>query len=352
MNTQLDDMVRRAVSDLLDLAPDAPPRPLDTTLVGDTLRPHGRVALAAASLVVVAGTAGLLAVQARPEPAPAEQPPTTTETNVPAVVAMPQAPEVFPAFPLGDARNVGAEGSYTQIAPDNPARTTAAVARRDGDRLVDGITITGYAELDDDTFLGAETTRVVVNGVELSMFVEPGTPVLSTVVLPGPLPVAVSGVDPVAFLTAAGNPVAHAKVGTGAGGGQVTLTLLALPPGYELITAPTPLPLGAREANLSLDAAVAGNEDGAVIGVAVVPLTTEVAGGPLRSVDINGTAGWATDGPGHAVTWPVGDDTWATVAGVESTDEALTLAGNLQFVDEATWRATYDVAAPNFPTTD
>jgi hypothetical protein len=58
--------------------------------------------------------------------------------------------------------------------------------------------------------------------------------------------------------------------------------------------------------------------------------------------------GWARDDTAHAVFWPVGQHTWATVAGVDTTNEALALARDLRFVDEDTWRATSVVDAPTF----
>jgi hypothetical protein len=345
MSTALDDAVRDALSDILDLAPPPADQPTDTPLVEQREAGQGLLLAVAATLVVIAGTVGLLAVtrdRSKPEPAP--QPVATQPAEPP--VASPPAPELFPSLPDSGSRNQGATGSYSQIDPASSPQASVGIARRDGDRLVEGITITAYAQPRTELFDGLAVTQVNLDGVTLDAYTEPGDPAITSVIMPDTVGLAsvVSGRDPVAFLDAAGLDFFAAKYGTGPGG-QVVITVFSRPDGFQEIQGSTPLAVGAREASLQLPSV--GNGDGVLVTVGVHPETaTHAAAGPLTSVDINGIAGWASDGPGHSVTWQVETHTWATVAGATTTEEALTIARDLEFIDETTWRDRYDVADP------
>jgi hypothetical protein len=341
MSTDLDRAVRDAIGDILDLAPTAPDQPTDAHRT--TAHRGAWWAGAAAAVVIVAGVGGLIAMQRPTSDAPVEQPAASIPTAQ-------VAPEGFPSFPAGDPRNVGAVGAYSQFDPAALPQVSAGIVRRDGDRLVDGIIVTAYAQLPADLASGSASTPVTVGGETLDAYTDGGTPAITTVVVPNAgIPVTVAGVDPAAFLNAAGLGFVDAKFGTGPGG-RVVLDVKSLPPGYEQLDPPTSFPAGARQASLHVP--TVGNADGAAIFVELMPAAAQWAVvAPLAPVDINGAAGWASDAPGHAVTWQIGGHTWATVAGVDTTDEALAIARDVRFVDEATWRTTYNVTDPNFPTT-
>lgn len=341
MSTDLDDAVRDAIADILDLAPSVPDQPTDTHPA--TAHRGAWWAGAAAAVVVVVGVGGLIVTQRPTSDAPAEQP----AVSVPAAQ---MAPEGFPTFPAGDPRNVGAQGAYSQFDPAASPQVTVGLARRDGDRLVDGIIVTAHAQLPAAFTAGSVSTPVVVSGETVDAFTDGGTPAVTTIVVPNAgIPVTVAGVDPAAFLNAAGLGFVDAKFGTGPGG-RVVLNVKSLPPGYEQLDPPTPFPAGARQATLHVP--TVGNADGASVFVELMPAAAQWAVvAPVTPVDINGAPGWASDAPGHAVTWQIGTHTWVTVAGVDTTDEALAIARDLRFVDEATWRTTYNVDNPNFSTT-
>ncbi len=351
MTPDMDDAVRNAVGSILDLAPSTPHEPVERPHRG--AGPHRtRVLAFAAAVVVVAGTVGLVALGDRSgEDRSADQPNVQT-TTAPLVVdelgPLPNAPELFPVFAQGDPRNEGATGSYSQLDPNNPPQTTVGLARRAGDRLVDGITVTGYAEWPSDLLSGTTPTPITIDGIDYDTYTEPGTPAITTIAIPGALPILVSGLDPVSFVKDVGAESFDAKIGTSAGSGQVVVTVHTVPDGYETIEQQTPLPRGAREATLHIPAADA--EDGALITVAVRPETGHLAVvAPLHPVDINGIQGWASQSAGHAVTWQIGPTTWVTVGGVDNTEDALRIARDLRFVDEESWRATYGVTEPSFP---
>jgi hypothetical protein len=312
-------------------------------------------AAAAVTILVV----GLLAVQ-RPAdaPAPAQQPATTTASTtatpsqVPALPASVLAPDQFgvvsdswPTAPTASAMWGG------QLGWDNATAAEALVARRDGGLIRDGIALSVSSDGTRDQFRGVPQ-QATVAGVPVEIYVENGSPAITTVVLPGTPEVTASGLDPIAFLEAAGGfPVYGQRVDDDGG---VTFGIGQLPDGYEVIAPPARLPVGSLNAFTRADDGDGVDGDGITVWVEVRnPLIAYAQVGDLQQIDINGTDGWLYDrGPASNVMWQVSDITWANVGGATSADVAMEFARSIEFVDEATWTERYDVAQPAFPTSD
>ncbi len=302
--------------------------------------------VAAAAVLVL----GLMAIEREPdEPAPAQQP-VVTEGSAPSPVA-PALPSDAPLpdrFPIIDDAWPGADRATGwwggQIGWENGAMTEALVARRDGDWLRDGIALTVRA----GGPVASGTPRpTVVAGQLVDVYVENGSPVLTTVVLPGSPVVTVSGRDPIAFLEAVGGvPVVDPRSGPD---GALTFDIGVLPDGYETIVAPTPLPLGAIDAATQ----VANDDaDGLVVFVSRRnPLVAWAQATDVGPADVNGAPGWADDrGPGSTVIWRVSETTWASVGAAPDAATALEFARAVRFVDEATWSTRYGVDVPLYST--
>jgi hypothetical protein len=310
-------------------------------------------AAAAVTILVV----GLLAVQ-RPAdaPTPAEQPATTTASTttapsqVTALSAGALAPDQFGV--VSDSWPTAATASAMwggQLGWDNATAAEALVARRDGDLLRDGIALSVSSDGTRDQFRGVPQ-QATVAGVPVEVYVENGSPAITTVLLPGTPEVTASGLDPIAFLEAAGGfPVYGQRVDDD---GEVTFGIGQLPDGYEVIAPPARLPLGSLNAFTRADDGNGVDGDGITVWVEVRnPLIAYAEVGDLQQIDINGTGGWLYDrGPASNVMWQVSDITWANVGGASSADVAMEFARSIEFVDEATWTERYDVAQPAFPT--
>jgi hypothetical protein len=182
----------------------------------------------------------------------------------------------------------------------------------------------------------------------VEIYVENGTPALTTVVLPGSPTLAVTGQDPIGFIEDAGGfPIDGARIDSN---GNATFAVGGLPEGYEVVVPPSQLPVG------SVNAATRVPDDDGGDGLAVWvevrnPLISYAQVGELQQVDINGTPGWMIDsGPGSPVMWPASPTTWAMISGATSVDIAVDLARSVTFVDEATWVERYDVETVTYPT--
>jgi hypothetical protein len=312
-------------------------------------------AAAAVTILVV----GLLAVQ-RPAdaPAPAQQPATTTPSTtatppqVPALPASVLAPDQFGV--VSDSWPTAATASAMwggQLGWDNATAAEALVARRDGELIRDGIALSVSSDGTRDQFRGVPR-QATVAGVPVEVYVENGSPAITTVVLPGTPEVAASGLDPIAFLEAAGGfPVTGQRVDDD---GEVTFAIGPLPDGYDVIAPPARLPLGSATAFTRANDDDGADGDGITVWVDVRnPLIAYAQVGDLQQIDINGTDGWLYDrGPASNVMWQVSDTTWANVGGASSADVAMEFARSIDFVDEATWTERYDVAQPAYPTRD
>lgn len=343
-----------------DVRPTAPESETEVELLDFVPPSNGRslprrwwAAMSAAAAVAL--VVGLVAVQRPPQPpAPAQQPtsPTTGAAEaapsdvVPSLPAQPLQPDWFGV--VTDAWPTAASASAMwggQIGWDNPAGAEALVARPDGDRLRDSVALSVRADDLSELFPGTPQ-RTTVAGLDVDVYVEAGTPAITTVVLPGAPSVVASGLDPIAFLEAAGGfPVRGQRIDDD---GEVTFAVDALPDGYEVIVPPTRMPLGSVEASTRASDGDGGDGISVWVGVRSALIAWAQAG-DLEAIDINGVRGWLTPRePGASVVWQVSDTTWATVAGASTVDDAVTFARAIDFVDEATWTAQYQVAAVDY----
>ena len=304
--------------------------------------PRAKMLLVGAACVAVL-LAGV-ALSAR-DAEPAQGPVTTTR---PPLSVDPPRVDRFPLLPATDPRANSATAMYgNQIGWDNPPKSEALVARIEGDTMTEAVVLSVSGNSAALPFGSSATETVNVAGTDMQLFVEGGTPVLKTVVLPGIPTFFATGLDPVAFLELAGGfPIEETQVDAD---GEVSFAIGALPEGYEVIVPPTRLPRGSFD--VSLRVADDPDADGISVWVGVRnSLLGEAEAGDLRRVDINGVSGWMRDdGPRSPVVWQVSETAWATIGGAATVDEALEFARSLTFVDEATWRARYGLEDPSYP---
>jgi hypothetical protein len=354
VSNQLDRDITTALERIIAHTPEAGPTPVAMLVSPDEL-PRRRWVLPAACVLAIAGVvaAGVLIQRAErvaTTDAPASQSQNTSDAPATAHSTVP-AP-TFPASELTDFPIIGTEalsndqGSYSLIGADNPASVAALIARRDGDTLTGGIQIEVASALPEQ--FGAPEP-VIVHGVDVAVYTEPGTPSLRTVVFPGTPTLLVRGLDPVEFLQTADADLIRVVDVTAPTLGHPTFTLSfgTLPSGYDIVVAPFELPRGTTNAAT----AVVGTEasDGSLIEVSLMnPLPAWAVVGMLTAVDVNGIEGWISSGAGNAVIWEPTLGTYASVVGASSREAALTTARRVTFVDEATWRAFYGVAPPSF----
>lgn len=313
---------------------------------------------AAAAVILVVG---LVAAQ-RPDdaPVPAQQPisPRTIAPADSSAVDVPSLPSAAALRPdrfgvVTDAWPTAATATASwggQVGWQNPTVAEALLARPDGDALRDGVALTVRSDTPSSDSFPGTPQHATVAGLDVEVYVEPGSHAITTVVLPGTPTVSVSGLDPVAFLEAAGGlPVVGERIDDD---GEVTFAIDDLPAGYEAVVPPTRLPLGSVDA--STRAADGDGADGILVWVQVRnPLIAYGQVGDLEQVDINGSVGWLRDrGRGSSVHWQVSNTTWASVAGASTVDDALSFARSIEFVDEATWTERYGVPESDFPTRD
>lgn len=323
--------------------------------------------VAAAAAVLVLGGAGVTVAwwnhAAAPASGPAAPPLDGEQTPVPAAtgpVPAEQRPLHPTAFPVVEHQIDGAsdpQGSYGMIAWDNPRAVEAFIAQVSAATMTGGIDIQAVAGTRADaeqhfSEVGSthETVQVWGRGADVYTPVH-GDPLVPVVALDSEVPGVTlwfSGLDPLAVLSTADEFVHVVEVpDTRDDGLPFTIELGALPDGYQVVTAPTMAANGAVYGTLSV------NDLPSVEGNLVQVMTTDPLGGianagTMHRVDVNGVEGWMFDGPGHDVIWPVDDVTVATVSGSATADEALSVARAVTFVDEATWRARYDVPEPAF----
>ena len=259
-------------------------------------------------------------------------------------------PDRFPLVPVDDPRAAEASAEYGgQLSWENSPKSEALVARIDGDTMTGAIALSVSRDSFAVPFGTAGAQTVTVAGTEMQLFIEDGTPALTAVVLRGQPTFVAIGLDPIAFLEAAGGfPFTAVQVYSNE---EVTFALNPLPVGYEVVVPPTRLPLGSFDASLRVPDGDAG--DGISVRVEVRnPLLGVATVGDLRRVDINGVSGWMRDiGPGSTIAWPVSQTTWASIGGATTAQDALEFARSLTFVDEVTWRTRYGLEEPEYPTT-
>jgi hypothetical protein len=303
----------------------------------------------AASILVIGMISGFLLLKrgrtdepvSTAQPASSEPRPTTSSTSAPtttppsprtveAITALPARviplatslprPDVFPALPVGDERDV-MFANYSGISFEAPDAVAALVARVNGNRLEDGIRI--------------ETAREGTNEAD------PGSSTTATVALPSDPRVSITGLDPATFLEEAGANFATADWSGDVG--KLVIDSQMLPDGYEIIVEPGPV---RRAGSLRVGMAVKhGAGDGVGISVELDnPLLFLAVSFNLERVDINGIAAWQA--PPGIITWRVSTTTWVSVARNTDPEAALRIARDLEFVDEATWRERYRVGEP------
>lgn len=324
--------------------------PLNTRGVDGAVSRRWWLVAAAVVLLVV----GLTIIQ-RPasEPAPAQQPTVPPATTVPDDVSVPSLngdlprPDRFPIVTDSWPSAATATASWIATArSDSAAITQALIARSDEDTISDGVAISVTADPPTEALTGPPQI-INVAGVDFHVYVSQGSPVRTSVVLPGTPTIKVSGIGAIAFVQAArGIPVENLNV---ADTDEYTFNIGQLPVGYDVVVPPTLF------ANRPVDAFTqADGTDGiTAIVSAHNPLITAASVGTLDRVDINGTPGWLYDqGLWAVVRFQVSGTTWATITDASSAGDVLAFARSLEFVDETTWAARYKIAAPTLPETD
>jgi hypothetical protein len=322
--------------------------------------PKRRGVLIAAAAIIVVGVAGIIAVSDDGGSPPSTTPsstiagPVSPADDVPRIDAtvvprelMLQRPDVFAALPADDPRNENSSGGYLQMAMQNPDRVNALVGRFDGERLTGGIQIQTISERSADTFAFAgDPTIATIDGVDVEVFSQQGTPVIATAVVPGDLTITYTGLDPVAFLEQVG--VGFAAADWSDGVGTLTIDRSLLPVDYEVIVEPTPNS-PPRSLMASTSFRVSADEEGSGVSMQLEdPVLSWATAGDLQRTEVGGSPAWLSDSAGHAVSWKVTETTWAIMVGAESAQASLSIANDLEFVDEATWRKRYRVEEPLF----
>ena len=323
--------------------------------------PLSRVGFTAAvTITLVAGS--LIVARARDADGPAAGSQTTTSpTALPMTDVEPaeQRPRLPTAYPAVDDQIPDADpaiGNYSMSGGDNPARVQSLIARTGDGTMAVGLQIEAVAAIADVVPVGIEHTTTTVWGRTADVYIEPGEPEIQTVVIParaGESPGAtlrISGLRPLDVLTNVDEFVWVTPVPPVDDSGRPPFTLNfgdTLPDGFELVVPPATVPNGALVGTLSVNST--STVEGNLIQVSTTdPLPYEAAAWPLTRVEINGTPGWMSDGPGHAVTWRVNDETYALVGGSATPEEALTVAQSVTFIDEASWRDRYNIPEPDF----
>ena len=341
------DRVMREIAEVLVADPPAPPDwPLDGTVVVAGVRRRRWVLPAVAVAAVIAFVVGGLwwiggRVDDSPEPA-------TVPETVPSSLGLPVRPDQYPVLGDPGPADSSVSGQYSQrLYPGGP-QVIALVARRVDNTLVDGVKVTaGRVDLGNMPGPGEPIT---VWGRSAKLYVENGTPVLSTVVVPLDDRLALSffGRDPMALVDQLEpDTVAIDLDNAAAPVVPFSLTFGPLPAGVEVVAGPQPIT--EQTILVSLRIGNDGEPGSAAIEVSVTDhVFDHGAAADLVGVDINGTPGWMRPDAGYWASWSVNDHTFVMVGGTNNAEETLDIARRLTFVDEATWQARYGVDEPRF----
>lgn len=356
-----------------------------------------RLASIAAAVVITVGAGGLAVASWTRDSTPAagtasgsselgtDSPTTAPAEPVGAAERRPRLPTAYPAVDEQIDAATEAQGSYSMIGGENPLRVEALIGIVSDTTLTGGIQVQAVAGdradaeaqfIPPDTVGPTPTVSTVVTSIlgsapveamwpsretvevwghEGDLYTEPGSPQIKTIVIDSgvaDVTLRFTGLDPLAVVEESGEFVRVVPIPPVDDSGSPPFTLEfhgTMPADYQVIVEPTQAPNGAVIGWLSVNntASVEGN------GIQVStfnPLTIQATAGSLTAVDVNGTPAWMSDGPGHALIWPVNDATYALVGGSATTDEAVTVANTVTFIDEATWRARYNVPEPDFGT--
>lgn len=291
-------------------------------------RRHLALAAAAAALLVVVGA---VAIAARaPEP-------TTTEQ-----AAAPGPDDLFPV--LGDGPSEDDGGTTPTFIPLEEGYPTdpvqAVIGRSDGESVSDLVLVQVPA--------GDLPARDAVDGTPTTVAGRPAwaddSDGLTTIAIETDPVLLVTGRDGMPSLLDELGP--EALVPGRDATGQPTLEVGPLPPGLALLTPPRAFsPDAIRTVEVEAPAAAPDAEWVAVSTMTDDPLDAVVRYGSARRVSVDGATGWSAEGEdGATVAWRAANGTTVTVDTREGTaEDALALARSVRLVDEATWRATYDV---------
>jgi len=336
---------------------------------------------AAVSAAVV--TAALVAIAGRNADAPATGSPSATSIDLTNETMPVEVPMTVPsstietagvspatrllrlptAYPAVDEQIAGATepgGGYAMTSYDNPTRVESLIARLDATAttMTEGLRISavagsrGEAAAELAPMAGAVAPfTATVWGSEADVYTEPGSPQLETVVIPaGDVTLRITGVHVIDSLAGTDRFVTVASIPLvdDSGAPPFTLEFSDLPDGFTLVVTPQYVPNGSLTGYFSFN-----NTDTVEGNSAQVstwnPLVAWASASPMTAVEINGQPGWMSDRAGHVVIWQVNDETYALVGGSATTDEAVTVANSLTFIDEATWRSLYNIPEPEFP---
>ena len=161
--------------------------------------------------------------------------PTPIPTTSPAPADQLLLPDRFPIVPASHPLAGEATAMYGGMRLGDVSVAQALVAVDDGTTLTGAVMLMAYAQISDEMFPGG-AEPVTVAGIAGTLYTERGTPEISTLVVPEPVPLAVQALDPIAFVEAAGGvPIVDARVEADGG---VTFEVGDLPDGYQVIVEP------------------------------------------------------------------------------------------------------------------
>lgn len=324
LHDELDDGLSDIARALVAEAPDVP---VFHRAAGLQLSAAGRStawrALAAATVIAVAGAGGLYLLRDRDD--------TDDTATIPVVPGDINWPALLPIV------EGGADGYVYAFPIDSFRVAQATLAKHVDGALVDPVVVEVGTDYE-ATHGGPDREPADIVGVfgrtaHVYTSLDDLTP-LAVVIGEDPY-VAVSGVDPMAFLNRADEDFVRYDVPDD--GGPISLEFGELPEGYEVIyNEPEP---DEATAFVWMDVTSSSSEEVFVtVGVGPVMIGRDAA-----PVDVNGTTAWlSTDGAHSDVTWPVEGETFATVR-ANSPVETLDIARSLQFVPLDEWAAHYDV---------
>jgi hypothetical protein len=318
--------------------------------------PRRRVLALATAAIVVAGVAGVAVVARsgtddRSPVGPAVSTPNTTRITT----EEPTYPSMYPV--VGDAPGPGDHGSFSVVSPSNPARAVALIARRDGDTIVGGLTITATATPTVAT--AAETVPLTtapaeavgeqtfeIHGQVARVWTEPGEERVQHVQFTTDPVLEIAGVDALAFIQAAGQGAIVASYDPSAPGQPPRINIGTLPAGYQVVVEPMTFSLNTVVASIGVGGTDTEEGNGVEVELAN-PLPGWAAYSTFTEVDINGHTGWVESRRGHHVIWEPAPGTYAMAGGADNVDDAVAFARSVRFVDRQTWQAFYNVDDPH-----
>jgi hypothetical protein len=315
MPIDLDDELRSIAHALVAEAPEVPTSRRVTVTESSALR---SLILAAAVTIAIVGAGALYLVRQGDDWVGT----ATAPTELPVVIGEISWPSVLPIVEDGN-------GLINAPGVDEFRVAAATLARRVDGALVDPVVVevgTDYPPTHAD---GEPSDIVGVFGQTAHVYTSLEDVIPLAVVIGDDPYIAVSGVDPMAFLNRVAEDFVRPDVP--ADGGPITLEFGDLPDGYEVIyNEPEPDHATAYVATF-LDSPSPAQQ-GVFVGTEPFMI-----GRDALPVDVNGTSAWlSTDGAHADVSWPVATGTYASVR-ADAADAALELARSLRFVALDEW---------------